>query len=84
MQSNNMEVMAPIVEHIYDYFHKLYPDDICKSEKPDTIQVNYSENIITLSAAGSHVIPFTEVLDKIDNHNVIQETITSQTVSNYN
>lgn len=76
--------MAPIIEHIYDYFHKLYPDDKCKSEKPDTNQVNTNENIFTLSTTGSHVIPFTEVLDKIDKHNVIQETITSQTVSNYN
>lgn len=73
--------MAPIIEQIYDYFHKSSPEIKWKSEQADNIQVEPNENLFNLSTTSSHV-PFTEVMEKIDNHNGIQENIMNQTVSN--
>ncbi|KAL5289209.1 BBS9 family protein [Megaselia abdita] len=75
IQSNDMEVMAPIIAKIYDY---VYTDVTIKTDHSDHVHIESNDNKLKLSTS-SALSPFTEVLVKIDNHNTIQDTIMNQT-----
>lgn len=74
-----MEVMSPITEKIFDYVHNLLSYKTCELDPTEIMHPYRNEFIV--STSDSQMMPLTEIIFKIDNHNSIQDSIMNQTVS---